>query len=270
MTYVEPALEVKEVTLTSGKNMLVIADDIGISQELDNKGSHEILSTSFIKTLFNPDMVIFDIGANIGYYALIEADYVHKVYAFEPVPNNVLCLKENIKKYQINNIDVFEIAFGNENKLTTMRTAEFSNSGTIMSTDDTSNWYENWFRSWYTNDIIVEQWTLDDYRKMLSLPIPNMIRMDVEGYEKAILEGAEETLKEMPINSYLFIEFHPPVFKDKENTMQVMIGMLKKIGFSVIWADGITEFKEGFVSWACNPENHCPHTFLIKNATNNR
>src|SRR5262249_22603146 len=56
---------------------------------------------------------VYDIGANIGYVALSLAKQVGPkgyVGAFEPIPQNIQSLRENIANNQLSNIHVFEVA----------------------------------------------------------------------------------------------------------------------------------------------------------------
>jgi FkbM family methyltransferase len=258
-----------QVNLANDRKMLVLKDDTGISEELALKGYHEPLCTKFIESIVKPGMTIIEAGANIGYYAFIEAELVGPegfVYAIEPVPRNIECLNANIKMFNHKNVKSFQVGLGFENTLVPMRLAVFSNSGTMMRPEKTSIHYENWFNGWYTEEIVVEQWRLDDFRKTNQIPIPDLIRMDVEGYEIEIISGAQDTLKKMPIGSYLFIELHPVVF---ENKLAAMYGLLENLythGFRPTWCEGEEgfpmELKE-FAEYVCD-DRHCPHVFFIK------
>ena len=62
-------------------------------------GSEQIL----IKHL-EPQKAFLDIGANIGYYALLAADRVNQVYAFEPDARNLTLLNKNVRNYR--NIEI--------------------------------------------------------------------------------------------------------------------------------------------------------------------
>jgi len=253
----------KEVVLKDGRKMLVLEDDEGISLELQTNGGHEEACSDFLKELLCVDDIVFDIGANIGYFVFLEADIVEHVYAFEPVPRNIECLIANINEYKYENVTPFEVALGNENKIMPMRLAVFSNSGTLIDDKITSNWYKSWFSGWQTKTIKVEQVTLDFFVDLNELPTPDIIRMDVEGYEVEVIAGAQRTLSEMRKGGSLFIELHPPVFAKKLEVMNGLIDNLLSYGFKPVWSDGITEFDDDFAAWACD-DRHCPHTFFVK------
>lgn len=99
-------------------HMLLDTNDHGISSELIFKGIREPLSTEFFKGEIKEGDICIDIGANIGYYALLESRLVGKngkVYAIEPVPKNTNLLKRNIEINNYSNIEVFQIAIGDKN-----------------------------------------------------------------------------------------------------------------------------------------------------------
>ena len=61
----------------------------GAEQKFFLRGNKEPRSIAFVEKLLDPNMVVFDVGANIGYYSLIFATRVGnggQVHAFEPTP----------------------------------------------------------------------------------------------------------------------------------------------------------------------------------------
>ncbi|GAH71062.1 unnamed protein product, partial [marine sediment metagenome] len=95
-----------------------------------------------------------------------------------------------------------------------------------------------------TRKIDVEVITLDDFLR--NKQYPNIIRMDVEGYEYQIIKGMKKTLqKEFPLT--LFIEFHFNIL-DKQESIEIL-QTLKYAGFEIgdvtlePWARGHLEHK---------------------------
>jgi ubiquinone/menaquinone biosynthesis C-methylase UbiE len=73
--------------------------DTGISRELTLYGVHEKNSTAAIKRILKPGMKILECGANIGYYAMLEARLIGKegkIFAVETITKKY-CLAQ--KKY---------------------------------------------------------------------------------------------------------------------------------------------------------------------------
>ena len=76
--------------------MLIDISSDGIQKYLYLYGIHEPESTRVYSEIIPKDAIVVDIGANIGYFALIEARRAQKVYAIEPEPNNIELLRKNI------------------------------------------------------------------------------------------------------------------------------------------------------------------------------
>jgi FkbM family methyltransferase len=62
------------------------------------------------------DGIILDIGANIGImtYHLSNSFSNSRVFAFEPMPQNIATLERIIRKYKLENVQLFKVALGNE------------------------------------------------------------------------------------------------------------------------------------------------------------
>jgi protein-L-isoaspartate O-methyltransferase len=74
--------------------------DKGVSRQLALVGVREKFSTETLQGELREGDCVVDIGANIGYYALMEARLVGsygKVYAIEPVSYNFQLLENNIQ-----------------------------------------------------------------------------------------------------------------------------------------------------------------------------
>jgi len=194
--------------------------DEGISKDLLMYGIREQESTKEIKKILNKDDVVLDIGANIGYYVLNEARLIGnsgKVYACEPVPENFKLLEKNIKLNGFTNVETYNIALGNKNKETEMYISEKSNLHSMIRTRNVSD-----------KKIKIQLLTVDEFLK--NKKTPNLIRMDVEGYEYKILEGMKETLKNKKF-SKLFIEIHFHIMDKSES--EALLEILKKDNFEI-------------------------------------
>jgi FkbM family methyltransferase len=199
-------------------NMILIANSVGISQELMYKGSHEPLSTKILRENLHEDMRIVDIGANLGYYALQEAKAVGPeglVYAIEPVPHNYFILKHNVALNNLGNIQCFNLAIGDIDGSLELFLGKASNWGSAIKTPLTSN-----------RKITVPSQRLDTFLKDKGKV--DLVRMDVEGYETKIVESMTETLKQK--NLMLFMEIHS-IFLKRE-PCKALLQMLESYGFA--------------------------------------
>jgi FkbM family methyltransferase len=203
-------------------NMRLNLQDLGICQELSIYKKREFFSTDYFMKIIKEDMFIIDIGANIGYYALLESILSPKgtIYAIEPVPQNFNLLKKNVELNNRHNVLLYNYAIGDINGNSTMYIYDKCNWSSF-----TKNPYGN-----IVSTINVPLITLDEFIKSSMNKSPNFIRMDVEGFEYNILKGAFNTLNSVsPL--IICIEFHPHLMS-KENIM-ACVDILKTSGFKI-------------------------------------
>lgn len=110
-----------------------------------------------------------DIGAHVGFFSVTASRYFKRVVAFEPRSDNFLALKKNVPS----NVLCFNSAVGKSRGRCSMHNPSKDNSGAweMVPGNDT--------------DIVM----LDEF----SLK-PDVIKIDVQGAERDVLEGARETL----------------------------------------------------------------------------
>ncbi|KKM05002.1 hypothetical protein LCGC14_1758500 [marine sediment metagenome] len=140
---------------------------------------------SIIKLCKN-GMVALDIGANIGAYTFIMAQLVGKkgqVIAFEPTSWAFSKLKKNMELNNFNNIILNRIALSNETKT---EKRHFISSWLVKGG-------QNPFSK---SDDIIQFITLDDYLLKNGILKVDFIKLDVDGFELKVLQGATKTLKE--------------------------------------------------------------------------
>ena len=85
--------------------------DRGISRTLLLFGERELDHKLILERIVKKNMKIFDIGANIGYYVLMESNLIGekgKILAIEPVDKNIKLLRKNLK---LNNNKITKTVF---------------------------------------------------------------------------------------------------------------------------------------------------------------
>lgn len=126
--------------------------------------------------------VVWDVGSQFGDFALIWSKYASKVFAFELDANNYRELQENLKLNKADNVTAFNIAIGNGESI------EYTMNGNMANPA--------------IDGIRIKTTRLDD----LDFPKPNILKIDVEGFELIVLHGARTLLDEHPIK--LIVETH--------------------------------------------------------------
>jgi FkbM family methyltransferase len=193
----EPVI-VKEI---QGSKMYLDMRDKGVSRELALRGIREELFTKTLRGALREGDCVLDVGANIGYYALMAACLVGpqgKVYAIEPVSHNIKLLEDSIRLNNYSNIETFNLAMGQ------------SESVSKLYLSDHPNWSSFYRPRQVTGQIDIQITSIDSFLK--DKRSPDVIRMDVEGYEYEILLGMSDLLESgRPLR--LFIEFHPDIIE---------------------------------------------------------
>ena len=139
--------------------------------------------------------VVFDIGANVGFYTLLASVLVGargRVYAFEPVPRNLHYLEEHLQINGIKNVSVIEGAVSDCDGV-----AQFDESPSRLTG-----------RLAPGGRLTVRTVSLDEMMTRGELPPPECIKIDVEGGEMLVLTGARVLLgNRRPI---LYLATHGP------------------------------------------------------------
>lgn len=135
-----------------------------------------------------------DIGAHYGYFSLLAAQLVGtegRVYSFEASRKNHQILEANAQ--QRDNIRVFNLAMAEQPG--DLVFYEFENmKSEYNSLDQTQFENEDWFRQHPPQAIQVPATSIDAMLGQHDLK-PKIIKIDVEGAEDRVIEGARETLK---------------------------------------------------------------------------
>jgi FkbM family methyltransferase len=132
--------------------------------------------------LADPSRVSVDVGANKGVYTWLLKDCSRAVYAFEPNPK----MFSFLRRLEGERVSVSPIALSNETGTATLRVPRhrrggFSNQGASLSNVKVADDYMG---------VEIDARRLDD----LDIRDVGFMKIDVEGFEQAVLEGANETI----------------------------------------------------------------------------
>jgi FkbM family methyltransferase len=119
------------------------------------------------------DGICFDIGANVGFYTLLFSRRSKHVFAFEPLPRNIAYLWRTLKVNGVTNATIIPCAVSRATQL--MRFEERA-SHAIGHLDNTGR-------------LPVVAISIDDFVSAYQI-IPSILKIDVEGAEMFVLEGA--------------------------------------------------------------------------------
>lgn len=176
----------------------------------------------------------WDIGANIGLYSMIAAKTFPgcNVCSFEPEIESFKRMQDNIKLNARDNITPLNYALGDkEEKVRLTKAAHFSNGNhSILTPDkivDGTSYQE----------IIVKRG--EDIISKDKVPSPNIIKIDVEGFEFNVLQGLGKVLADDKCSGIICeVHFRILAANGKSDEPEKIINFLKDKGFlKVKWID---------------------------------
>lgn len=143
---------------------------------------------TFLKYI-EPNNVVYDIGANVGYFTLIASNLTGKngkVYSFEPLKKNIAILTTHIKINNAHNVTLYDLAISDVNKKITFTNSDNTSANTYI---PSSSMFK------ISSTIEVQARSLDDLLFNDNLLPPDFIKIDIEGAEFDALKGAELLIK---------------------------------------------------------------------------
>ena len=200
--------------------------DPGISRTLLLFGERELEHKIILEKLIKKNMTILDIGANIGYYAIMELKLMNnsgKLICVEPSKNNIKLLKENLLlNNYLDNVEIHNKAVSNKIGKRVFYISKQSNLNTFHNTGSGKKFLSD-------KKINVQTTTIQKLLKGRKL---DLIRMDVEGHEVCILNSLLSSIKKKEIIPKIIFETHISRY-NRENNMKQTLKNLFNLGYEV-------------------------------------
>ena len=175
--------------------------------------------------------LFFDIGANVGSYSIYAAlrHVQSRVVAFEPEYANLFLLRQNLLHNGLQErVEVYSVALGNRVGLSRLHIQDWT-PGAALHTESPSKLTQTIQKTPVIGREGIAVTTLDLFCRETGLS-PNCLKIDVDGTEPAILEGAGETLRSSALRS-LILEMSQPEIRSR------CVPLLERAGLRRIWAD---------------------------------
>jgi FkbM family methyltransferase len=195
-----------------------------IGRHIAKYGAHEPELTRWIaaRLAASAPGLFVDAGANIGWHALHAArsPHVETVVAFEPDLFNAHLLERNIAANSIANVIVVAAALGQTRGTLRLHRYKASNFGRHSAVADHAR-----------DSAQVPLVDLDGALSDLGLaekPVP-VLKIDVEGYEPAVIAGARHTLAR---TSAIVLEYSPALSRSGGLAVEHMLTALGEAGFA--------------------------------------
>jgi FkbM family methyltransferase len=183
-------------------------------------GTSEPLIQSVFAEHIRVGGVVWDVGANIGFYSLIASRLVGergRVVAFEPLPANLEAIGRNLALNDVHNVELAGVALSDTEGTADLQVHSRQTWAKLDTSADTGFQRERQA----SGQIEVAVSTID--RQLQSLPVPDLLKIDIEGAEVAALRGAGTLLS----------AHRPTVICELHGTNDAVCELLESHGYSV-------------------------------------
>lgn len=177
-----------------------------------------------LMAFLRPVDVVYDIGANVGLYTVLLSKRVGdagQVIAFEPEVRTYEHLIDNLKLNERKNVRCFRKALGEKSGQASLYLGAVIGGGSLVHPQGGGNRAET-----------VEISQGDELVAAERLPVPRVVKIDVEGFEHAVIQGLRQTLS-APACEMLCCEVHPAMLPEGI-TPESVLELVDSLGFRQI------------------------------------
>jgi FkbM family methyltransferase len=167
--------------------------------------------------------VVYDVGANIGTHTMLFAMTVGEaghVVSFEPEPATAQRLRNNVALNNLGNVQFYALALGERSGDASLEVDSRAGSGS-----------HSMYRPGLGKAVTVRVAMGDALVQAEGLPIPNIVKVDVEGGEYQVLAGLRQTLGSAQCR-LLCCEVHPSLLEQAGNSVEQLETMVREVGFT--------------------------------------
>jgi len=175
-----------------------------------------------LRRLLAPGDVFYDIGANVGFFTLLGARLVGpsgRVVAFEPVPWCARAVGRNIELNDFEHAQIQQRAVG---------AADGSARLLVVGEASWSHLESTGRHADVRDEIDVEVSSLDSLVAAGSIPPPDVLKIDTEGAELQVIEGARETIA----------GHRPAIVCELHDTNEAFVALMDELGYVTCNLDG--------------------------------
>jgi FkbM family methyltransferase len=216
----EPCTEIEH----GAARMFFATPNTATRWRVDTINQKEPCTLEWIATL-GRDEILFDVGANVGMYTIWAAvTRGARVYAFEAESQNYAVLNRNILLNNLTDrVKAYCLGLSDKQGLTELYMASMVAGGSIHNLGEALDYKQEPMPVGFRQGCVA--FRLDDLVSNGGIPVPNHLKIDVDGIEPKIVAGAEKTLKERALKS-LLIEVNPALADHR-----AMVTTLNEMGF---------------------------------------
>ncbi len=191
-------------------------------------GQFEPFERSLFASLVREEDTVFDVGANFGLYSVVASTRLRggALHAFEPHPDLFPILKANLEKRPFGRLEAHQFAIGATRGDVPFKCAIDSAFSSIVETGRVAT----------ERTVMVPMTTIEAFIQERKISLVDLMKIDVEGYEPEVLEGARRLLAR-PDAPILLLEVSQANLKPRKMTQGAVLGTLVRHGYEVFVAD---------------------------------
>jgi len=195
---------------------------------------HEQHILELLMSKVRPGDVVYDIGGNFGVYTILFAKAVGPngiVVVVEPESQSYGHLQENLQLNALTNVRSYRLALGDQSGEAKLFLGQVTGASSLVRPSTTGDGYQR-----------VQVVEGDRLVETENLPLPQVVKIDVEGYEGAVIRGLRHTLAH-PDCKLVCCEIHPQLLPADMQQEQIF-DLLRSLGFNKIdiYQRGTTEY----------------------------
>ena len=178
-------------------------------------------AVEFLRRTIRPGLVCYDVGANLGVYAIQFSSMVGpsgKVVAFEPNPYTLRMLRHHVAINRLSNVHIVAAAAGDAPGSADFYAETWDGMGRMGAPNQSLR---------ETERFTVPVTTIDQQVAQTGL-VPDFMLIDVEGFEIAVLDGARNTL--LQHRPTVVVEMHPSVWVSARTDRNRAESLLRDLG----------------------------------------
>jgi FkbM family methyltransferase len=178
--------------------------DMGISPSIGVLGWYELKTTELFIKLIRRGSTVIDVGANVGFFTLLAARLAGSdgvVLSFEPEASSYSLLSKSIERNDYRNVQLFQQCVSNINGQQTLHLSVTSHKGLHSTAMNLGG-----------EKVVVPSTKLDTVASGLSINSIDLLKIDAEGAEPEVLEGATCLLSQSRVKNIIMEWEHPEIW----------------------------------------------------------
>jgi FkbM family methyltransferase len=176
-----------------------------------------------LQQIVRPGMTVLDVGANLGLYTVLISRLVGptgSVIAFEPDPDLFVMLKKNCIRNGCANVTAHNVALGSGRSRLVLHKRIFNAGANTLGAGSSR---------FFLSEVEVDVVSVDEFLPDLQ---PNLIKIDVQGWEFEVLRGMHQTMAANP-NIALYLEYWPTGLRRAGSSPDALLTLLIDQGFKL-------------------------------------